>query len=154
LCPSSVLIVHRVAQYRLWQQADGGSQVAEPIVFISRFRLRAGAADAFESAFGVAIELIAETKPRTASYAAYVDDARLQLSVVHVFPDAEAMSSHFIGSDQRTGSIADLAEPAGFEVFGPAPASAVDQLRREASEAGVELSVCPRSLGGFLRAPA
>jgi hypothetical protein len=76
------------------------------------------------------------------------------VSVVDVFPDAEAMSSHFIGSDQRTGSIADCAEPAGFEVFGPAPTSSVDQLRREASQAGVELSVFPRSLGGFLRAPA
>jgi len=128
--------------------------MAESIVFISRFRLRAGAADVVASAFHRVVKLIEETKPRTAGFSAYVDDARLQLSVVHVFPDAEAMSSHFLGSDQRTGSIADLAEPAGFEVFGPAPTSAVDQLRREASEAGVELSVFPRSLGGFLRGPA
>jgi hypothetical protein len=128
--------------------------VAEPIVFISRFRLRAGGADVLASAFRQVVGLIEETKPRTAGFSAYVDDAQLQLSVVHVFPDAEAMSSHFVGSDQRTGSIAELAEPAGFEVFGPPPTSAVDQLRREASEAGVKLSVFPQSLGGFLRAPA
>jgi hypothetical protein len=128
--------------------------VAEPIVFISRFRLRAGGADVLASAFRQVVGLIEETKPRTAGFSAYVDDAQLQLSVVHVFPDAEAMSSHFVGSDQRTGSFAELAEPAGFEVFGPAPTSAVDQLRREASEAGVKLSVFPQSLGGFLRAPA
>jgi hypothetical protein len=128
--------------------------MAEPIVFISRFRLRAGGADEFASAFRQVVGLIEETKPRTAGFSTYVDDAQLQLSIVHVFPDAEAMSSHFVGSDQRTGSMADLAEPAGFEVFGPAPTSAVDQLRRDASQAGVELSVFPRSLGGFLRAPA
>jgi hypothetical protein len=75
-----------VAQYRLWQQADGGSQVAEPIHLHQPVSDSApGPRTRFESAFGAAIELIAETKPRTASYAAYVDDARLQLSVVHVF---------------------------------------------------------------------
>ena len=128
--------------------------MAEPIVFISRFRLRAGAADALERAFDAAIELIAESKPRTATYAAYIDDEESELRIVHAFPDAAAMSLHFEGADERTSSIADLAEPAGFEVFGPAPTSAVEQLRREASEVGVELSVFPRSLGGFLRAPA
>ena len=128
--------------------------MVEPIVFISRFRLRAGATDAFAAAFIRAVELIGETKPRTAGFSAYVDDAQLQLSVVHVFPDAEAMSAHFEGANGRANSIANLVEPLDFEVFGPAPTSAIDQLRLEASEAGVELSVHLRSLGGFLRAPA
>ena len=128
--------------------------MAEPIVFISRFRLRAGAADAFERAFDAAIELIAESKPRTATYAAYIDDEESELRIVHAFSDAAAMSAHFEGADERARSIAGLVEPAGFEVFGPAPTSAVDMLRQAAGSAGVVLRVFPRCIGGFLRASA
>ena len=128
--------------------------MAKPIVFISRFRLRAGAADAFVGAFDAAIELIAETKQRTATYAAYIDDEESEVRIVHAFPDAAAMSVHFEGADERARSIADLVQPAGFEVFGPAPTSAIDMLRHSADSAGVELHQYPRCLGGFLRAPA
>ena len=128
--------------------------MAEPIVFISRFRLRPGAADAFAIAFGAAVGPIAASKPRTAMFVAYVDADESEVRIVHTFPDADAMSAHFEGSDERANSITDLVEPMGFEVFGPAPTTAVDQLRREASEAGTGLSVFPRSLGGLLRAPA
>ena len=124
----------------------------EPIVFISRFRVRAEAAEAFGTAFIRAVELIAEAKPRTALFAAYSDD-NSELRIVHAFPDAEAMSSHFEGSDERAGSIAELVQPAGFEVFGPAPALAVDQLQRESIASGVELRLYPECVGGFLRTP-
>lgn len=127
--------------------------MAEPIVFISRFRLRPGAADAFATAFADGVELIAASKAGTAMFVAYLDADESEVRVVHIFPDAEAMSVHFEGSDERANSIADLVEPAGYEVFGPAPTSAVDQLRREASASGVEVRVSPRSVGGFLRAP-
>jgi len=128
--------------------------MAEPIVFISRFRIRAGAADAFAKAFIEGIALIAEAKPRTALFAAYVGGSESELRIVHAFPDAEAMSSHFAGSDERASSIAELVEPAGFEVFGPAPAPAVEQLEREAIASGAELRTFPECLGGFLRVPA
>jgi quinol monooxygenase YgiN len=128
--------------------------MAEPIVFISRFRLRPGAADAFANAYADVVGPMAASKPRTAMFVAYVDANEAEVRIVHIFPDADAMSIHFEGSDERTNSIADLVEPAGFELFGPAPISAVDQLRREASQAGVELNVLSRSIGGFLRAPA
>jgi hypothetical protein len=128
--------------------------MAEPIVFISRFRIRAGALDAFAEAFESAIALIAETKARTATYAAYSNEEETELRIVHAFPDAAAMSVHFEGADERARSIADLVELAGYEVFGPAPTSAVDLLRRSAGAAGVALFVHPRCIGGFLRAPA
>ena len=128
--------------------------MAEPIVFISRFRPRPGAADAFATAFANAVGPIAASKPRTAMFVAYIDANEAEVRIVHIFPDADAMSIHFEGSNDRANSIADLVEPTGFEVLGPAPRAAVDQLRREAAEASVELSVFPRSLSGFLRAPA
>ena len=90
----------------------------------------------------------------TALFAAYINDNESELRIVHAFPDAEAMSSHFEGSDERASSIAEIVQPAGYEVFGPAPALAVDQLEREATASGVELKVYRDWVGGFLRAPA
>jgi hypothetical protein len=98
--------------------------------------------------------VIGATKPRTALFAAYLDATRTEVRIVHAFPDAAAMTAHFVGSEER-GSAADgLLAPAGFEVLGTAPRGAVDQLRRDATTAGVGLEVLARPLGGFLRAPA
>ena len=125
--------------------------MAEPIVFISRFRLAPGRSGDVEAAFADAVDLIESSKPRTIVFAAYVDDGRSELRIMHVFADAEAMERHFAGSAQRSAAIAGLVEPAGFEVYGAAPDAPLDQLRDEASAAGVELAVFARPIGGFVR---
>ena len=66
---------------------------------------------------------------------------------------AGAMVFHFDGSDERSTTVSELIEPAGFEVYGPAPIAAVDQLRREARSAGISLTIHPALVGGFLRRP-
>ena len=54
-----------------------------------------------------------------------------------------------------SASVADMMELLGFEVYGAAPAAAVDQMRREAAAVpGAELTLLPRAIGGYLRAPA
>ena len=127
--------------------------MAGPIVFISRHRIAQARRREFEHAYGRAVELINATKPGTALFAAYVDDRGTEVRVVHAFPDAAAMVAHFEGSQERSQSASGLITPAGFEIYGQAPATAVDQLRREAAtaDAGIELFGDP--LGGFLRVP-
>ena len=128
--------------------------MAEPIVFISRSRIVAGKRPEFESAFAGVVDLIRATKPRTALFAAYVDESDTEVKIVHVFPDAAAMADHFEGSDDRTQSVSNLIVPTDFDVYGRAPAPAIDQLRREAAAAGGRVEVLPHPIGGFLRAPA
>jgi hypothetical protein len=125
--------------------------MAEPIVFISRNRLAEGKRAEWAADYAAAVEMIGSSKPRTAVFAAYLDEGGSVVSVVHVFPDAAAMTRHFDGSDERSRSAADLVAPLGFEVFGPAPPAAVDQLRREAIATGVTLDLHLESFGGFLR---
>ena len=127
--------------------------MAEPIVFISRSRIRKGRSAAFGAAFAEAVALIGSTKPRTALFAAYLDEPRAEVRVVHAFPDAAAMAAHFEGSEARSLGAASLILPAGFEVHGWAPKGAIDQLRRDANEAGITLDVFAEPVGGFLRAP-
>jgi hypothetical protein len=108
----------------------------------------------FESAYAQAVNLIGAARPRTALFAAYLDETRTEVRIVHAFPDAAAMALHFEGSEERTQSVSQLIVPAGFEVYGQAPPAAIDQLRREAHVAGIGFDVLGQPIAGFLRAPA
>jgi len=126
--------------------------MSQPIVFISRSRI-VGNRRAFAAAFAALVPEIESTKPGTAAFAAYVDAAKGEVAVVHVFLDPAAMTAHFEGSDARSAAAADFIALVGFEVYGPAPSSAIDQLRREAARAGIPFDTFPGSLGGFIRSP-
>jgi hypothetical protein len=125
--------------------------MAEPIVFISRWRV--ADRDAWARAYRSAYEGIGTAKPRTALFAAYLDEGGTETRIVHAFPDAAAVSEHFEGSASRSASVADLLVPGGFELYGPAPADAVDQLRRAADASGTTLERFPEAIAGFVRAP-
>ena len=128
--------------------------MTEPILFVSRWRLRQGERAAFEAMFGQALGLIATTKPRTALFAAYVNEADEEIRIVHAFPDAAAMTDHLEGSQDRSDSVQGVIEFLGFEVYGAAPEVAVDQLRREtASGGGAEFTLFATAIGGYLRSP-
>src|SRR4029078_475577 len=66
--------------------------------------------------------------PRTALFAPSLDADDSETRILHVFPDAAAVEQHFAGSDDRTSSVADFIIPFGYELYGPAPTSGVDQL--------------------------
>jgi hypothetical protein len=122
-----------------------------PIVFISRNRLVAGKRAEWAAAYAAVVAMIGSGKPGTAVFAAYLDESGSLVSVIHVFPDAAAMTQHFEGSGERSGSVADVITPLGFEIYGPAPPAAIDQLRREAAASGANLDLHLESFGGFLR---
>jgi hypothetical protein len=127
--------------------------MAEPIVFISRLRLPGDGPNTFPAMFGGAVRSIAALKPRTAVFAGYLGENGNDVVIVHVFPDAPAMTQHFEGSDDRAGTIEGLVEYVGFEVYGPAPPAAVEQLARESEATGATLTVYPVPLGGYLTTP-
>ena len=129
--------------------------MAEPIVFISRWRVRQGKRAALETMSAQAVGFIGSTKPRTALFAAYLDEAGEELRIIHAFPDSAALTEHFEGSEERSASGGHMIELLGFEIYGPAAEAAVDQLRREtAAVPGAALTLLPISIGGYLRAPA
>ena len=55
------------------------------------------------------------------------------------------------GADDRTRQAYEHIEPAGWEDYGPAPEEILAQLGESALAAGVDLTIQPRRLGGFLR---
>jgi hypothetical protein len=127
--------------------------MSQPIVFISRWRVAEGRRDAWATAYSAANAAIGAAKPRTALFAAYLNDEGTETRIVHAFRDAAAVEEHFAGSDERASSVEDLIIPAGYELYGPAPTSAFEQLRREAAASGVDLDLFPTPVAGYLRSP-
>jgi len=125
---------------------------ALPTVFISHFTVKAGHADAFRATWAAMIPQLEASKPATIGQVGYFNDDGTRLSIVHVFPDAQALAAHFEGSDERAAAAYEHIVPAGWELYGKADHAIVAGLRAEAAAAGVTLTVEPQLLGGFYRA--
>jgi quinol monooxygenase YgiN len=125
--------------------------MTEPIVFISHFRVKDGKLDGFRRAFQDMTTRLQADMPRTLLYVAYADESGTQATILHVFPDADAMDLHFKGAAERSRVAYEFIEPSGWEIYGPAGASAIEMMRGEAATSGVTLTVQPAQIGGFLR---
>ena len=128
--------------------------VQQPIVFISHFTVKAGHGSALRQlSDSVAADLEA-TRPRTAAFLAFLDETGDRFSIVHVFPDADAMGAHVVGAGERSRAAYEHFTPAGWEIYGRPHESELEMLRQAAKTAGVDLSVAPEAIGGFLRTTA
>ena len=123
----------------------------EPIVFISHFRIKADQLDAFRTYFREGATGLQAEKPRTVAFLAYADEAGTRVSIVHVFPDADAMDLHVEGAAERSRAAYEFMEPDGWEIYGAPSAAALGMMQQSASAAGVTLTVKPAHIGGFLR---
>lgn len=123
----------------------------DAIVVISHYEIKPGHLRAFQAMWDGMVLDFERSKPRTIAYLGYQNAGGGSLTLVQVFPDAAALDSHFIGGDERTRSAYEHLEPAGWEIYGLAPDSFLEQLSEAALEVGVDLVVQPHTLGGFLR---
>jgi hypothetical protein len=123
----------------------------QPIVFISHFAVKAGHGAALRQMWdSVAADLDA-TRPRTAAFLAFLDETGDRFSIVHVFPDADAMAAHVVGAGERSRAGYEHFTPAGWEIYGRPNEADLEMMRQGARAAGVDLSIEPEALGGFLR---
>lgn len=122
-----------------------------PIVFISRSRIKPGAAQALDELFREAVPALERDKPGTIVFLAYTDEARTEVHIVHVFPDAEAMDRHLEGVDERAAKALELIETAGYEIFGAPSVRTLETMRGYAAELGVPLEIRPEHVGGYVR---
>ena len=73
------------------------SEIEHPITFISHFRVKAGHADAFRGLWDSVAASLEEDKPATSAYLGYLSADAQTLTIVHVFPDADAMAAALRG---------------------------------------------------------
>jgi hypothetical protein len=122
-----------------------------PIVFISHLRIKEGKLEDYRRAFAEQVPVIEAEKPRTEALLSYLHESGDMLTNVHIFADADGFDLHLQGVGDRFGSVAELIEPAGYEIFGEPSEAALKSMRAFAEGGGVELKVEPDNFGGFLR---
>jgi quinol monooxygenase YgiN len=132
---------------------DGEARMSEPIVFISRGRVKQGKLEEFKRFYREGAEGLKREKPGTVAFLAYVSDDGAEVSIVHVFPDAEAMDRHMQGVSERAKEAYQFIESAGMEIYGT-PNDGVLQMMRQIAGSGLPISVRPQHLGGYLRLTA
>jgi hypothetical protein len=128
--------------------------VAEPIIFISHFVIDPAASGELNGLHAEIAGRLELDKPRTLAFLSYRSPNGMRLTIVHAFADADAMAGHFEGAAERSRRAYELMRPAGWEIYGTPHAAVLDQMREAAAEAGVELTLAPDFVGGFLRLAA
>ncbi len=121
-----------------------------PIIYISHWRIKEGVEDQWWSMVDQVLPGLEAAKPRTVFQNFYVDETGRTLSIVHIFPDAEAMDLHAGGATTRSQSAFEFIEPIGFEIYGPPTEQFLDTLR-DIPNIDTLLRVRPVHRAGFSR---
>jgi len=124
--------------------------MAEPIVFISRNKIKGGRAEEFRKYYGDSVSMTSAGKPRTLAQLTYENEQATEVTVVRLFPDADALDLQLQGASERSRKTYEFIEPIGVEIFGVPNPSTVEVLKKIAGS-GVIVNINPRYLGGFIR---
>jgi hypothetical protein len=95
-------------------------------------------------------EWMEANKPQTSAHIAYVSEDGTEASVIHIFPDAEAMEKHMQGMGDFRMKAFTLMEIVGFDVYGtPSKMVLESMLKMVGPRATVNLK--PQPAGGYIR---
>jgi hypothetical protein len=124
--------------------------MANPITFISRNRVKSGMIEQFIKHYGRSIPPIEANKPGTLLQVAYMNEDATEVTIVRIFPDADALNAQLQGADQRSKVAYEFIEPASIEIYGTPSDLTLETMRRIAGS-GIDVSVFPQFIGGFIR---
>jgi quinol monooxygenase YgiN len=122
-----------------------------PIVFISHNTVKDGKLEGFRNAFGQVAQVLDAEKPGTVMFLAFAADDGSEVSVVHVFPDADAMGRHLQGVQERMGTAVEFIQTKGYEIYGAPSEPVLEAMRGFAEAENVPLHVQSDHVGGYLR---
>ncbi|MFZ0532717.1 MAG: hypothetical protein WAM09_06020 [Anaerolineales bacterium] len=124
--------------------------MTDPIVFISRNRIKEGMFDDFRKHYLDSIPLIEASKPGTLVQVAYVNKDATEVDIVRLFPNAEALDLQLQGADDRSKITYKFIEPTRIEIYGSPSNYAIEMMKKVAGS-GINVSISPQFMGGFIR---
>ncbi len=124
--------------------------MGEPIVFISRSKIKEGKLEELRQLSKEVLAMIEASKPGTVFQNAYFNESTSEVTFVHIFPDADAMDQHMLGVDERVNKSAEFMQPMSMEIFG-SPGEKTNQMFNQIETKGVSLTYWPLYVGGFIR---
>jgi len=124
-----------------------------PIVFISHFKVREGKLDGLKQHAQMMIELIQAEKPGTLAFLQYLNEDETGLSIVHVFPDADALDKHNEGVAERARGAFEFLEPISRELYGMPNEKTLAMMTaiRPPGAPEIEFHHKPKHMGGYIR---
>lgn len=122
----------------------------EPIVFISHFKVKEGKLDGLKQHSRMMMELIKAEKPGTVVFLQYFNEEATELSIVHVFPDADAFNRHGEGVAERARAAFEFIERTRIEIFGM-PGDQNLAMLRPPDGSGITFKHMPQLNGGYIR---
>ena len=121
-----------------------------PIVFISRFKIKEGKLDGFKQHAQMMIEHLQANKPGTVAFLQYLNEEETELSIVHIFPDAEAYDRHLEGVGERAKGAFEFIEPMRRELYGM-PNEQAFAMSKPPDGSGMAFDHKPKLMGGYIR---
>ena len=125
-------------------------EMSEPIVFISHFKVKEGKEESLLQLNGKVTAQIKTDKPGTVGFLLFMNQAGNELSIVHVFPDAESFDRHVEGVGERSNASLEFIEPIGRELFGM-PGDQAMEILEPPEEYEMTFLRVPKFSNGFLR---
>lgn len=122
-----------------------------PVVFVSHFRVKEGMLEGFKEYTQEGSQMLEAEKPRTGVFLPFLNEEGTELSIVHVFADADAMDAHVEGAGERAQRAYEFVEPTGWEIYGQPSEAVSEMMLRGAEAAGVSITFQPVSVAGFVR---
>lgn len=124
--------------------------MAEPIIFISRNRIKEGKAADFRRHYLDSVPHTSAEKPGTLAQLTYENEDATEVTVIRLFPDADALDLQLQGASDRSKKTYEFIEPVSIEIFGDPNPSTVERMKKIAGS-GIIVQISPRYLGGFIR---
>ncbi|OGO66645.1 MAG: hypothetical protein A2030_10295 [Chloroflexi bacterium RBG_19FT_COMBO_50_10] len=127
--------------------------MSEPIVFISRNRVKEGMLSDFGKHYQASLPRTEISKPDTLVQLAYFNEDATLVDIVRVFASAEALDLQLQGADDRTKVTYQYIEPTSVEIYGTPGHYALEMMKKVAGS-GINVSINPVFAGGFIRPKA
>ena len=122
----------------------------DPIIFISRNRVKEGLFDDFRKHYLNSVPLTESDKPGTFAQLAYVNEDASEVTIVRIFPNTEALDLQLLGADERSKTTYRFIEPTSIEIYGAPSNYALDMMKKVAGS-GIVVRINPQFIGGFIR---
>jgi quinol monooxygenase YgiN len=124
--------------------------MSEPIVFISRNKIKEGKTDEFRKHYRESVPLTNAGKPGTLVQIAYENEQATEVTIVRLFPNADALDQQIQGADERSKKTYEFIEPISIEIFGTPNPATLEKMKKIAGS-GVVVSISPHYIDGFIR---
>lgn len=123
--------------------------MSEPIIFIAHQNIKQGKTKEYKKIYQDVGEWMEANKPQTAAHIAYVSEDGTEASVVHIFPDVEAMEKHMQNLGDVGTKAFSLMEIVGFDVYGTPSKMVLDSMLKMIP--GAKVNIKPQPAGGYIR---